>query len=183
MNTDTTIICKNCNTPFTKDGHIRHQLYCGKCHLNRTVETNTGKVVYDNGRKIPESRLVYERAYGEIPSGLDIHHIDGNVRNNDISNLMALSRGDHTRLHKATNIKRTGLLRPIKGEGRKEVRVMRQELLSISEAAKILKIGQQTIRKHCREGHINAFKFGRQWRIINSDNWWLDLNNGHKKGE
>lgn len=34
-----------------------------------------------------------------IPDGMDIHHLDMNKDNNDISNLICLSTADHTKLH------------------------------------------------------------------------------------
>lgn len=44
-------------------------------------------------------RFVWENHYGTIQEGLDIHHIDGNKDNNDISNLETLSRSDHRKEH------------------------------------------------------------------------------------
>lgn len=44
-------------------------------------------------------RYVWEKEHGNIPPGYDIHHIDGNKKNNDISNLMMISRSDHASLH------------------------------------------------------------------------------------
>lgn len=53
-----------------------------------------------HGRSYPEHILVWEKAHGQsVPPGYDIHHIDGNGRNNDPSNLMLLSHSDHIRLH------------------------------------------------------------------------------------
>lgn len=51
-------------------------------------------------------RRIYERAIGPIPidkNGItfDIHHIDGNHSNNNISNLMALSIQEHYDIHLA----------------------------------------------------------------------------------
>lgn len=39
----------------------------------------------------------------EIPKGFCVHHIDGNKKNNDISNLCLLSMGAHTKLHQLQN--------------------------------------------------------------------------------
>lgn len=39
----------------------------------------------------------------EIPQGFCVHHIDGNKKNNDISNLCLLSMGAHTKLHQLQN--------------------------------------------------------------------------------
>lgn len=48
---------------------------------------------------------IYKQHYGEIPRdsqgrSYDIHHIDGDYTNNDISNLVALSIEEHYNLHK-----------------------------------------------------------------------------------
>lgn len=43
--------------------------------------------------------LVYEHYKGEIPENYQIHHIDENKLNNDISNLVALSPLEHKRVH------------------------------------------------------------------------------------
>ena len=45
-----------------------------------------------NDNYISEARYVYEKHYGEIPKGYWIYHLDGNVSNNNIDNLMALDR-------------------------------------------------------------------------------------------
>jgi hypothetical protein len=45
-------------------------------------------------------RKLYEQTYGiTIPHDFDIHHIDFNHNNNDISNLVALPKELHNRLH------------------------------------------------------------------------------------
>jgi hypothetical protein len=49
-------------------------------------------------------RKIYEEHYGSIPKDIngrsyDIHHIDGNPNNNDISNLIALSIQEHYNIH------------------------------------------------------------------------------------
>ena len=53
-----------------------------------------------HGKKVQEHILVWERANGrKLPEGYDIHHIDGNGRNNDLSNLMLIEHGEHAKLH------------------------------------------------------------------------------------
>lgn len=50
-------------------------------------------------------RDVWESFCGEkIPNGWDIHHIDENKENNDISNLMIIEKSQHAKLH---NTKKT----------------------------------------------------------------------------
>jgi hypothetical protein len=49
-------------------------------------------------------RKLYENFYGEIPKDsfgrtFDIHHIDGNRKNNSIDNLICLSIEDHYKIH------------------------------------------------------------------------------------
>ena len=43
---------------------------------------------------------------------------------------------------------------------------METKLLSLKEAAEVLKIGVRTLEKLCREGKMpGAIRIGRQWRI------------------
>ena len=44
-------------------------------------------------------RYVWEYYNGEIPKGYEIHHIDMDRDNNDISNLQLLSRSEHRKIH------------------------------------------------------------------------------------
>lgn len=44
-------------------------------------------------------RVEWERHHGPIPSGIEIHHRDMNVRNWDIENLQAVTRLAHKRIH------------------------------------------------------------------------------------
>lgn len=51
------------------------------------------------GRTVLVHRLVYERAHGPIPPGWVVHHIDHDKQNNDLTNLVAMSRADHSAHH------------------------------------------------------------------------------------
>jgi len=51
------------------------------------------------GKRTTAQRVIYLEAYGSIPLNWEIHHINGNPRDNRLTNLMALSRPDHERLH------------------------------------------------------------------------------------
>lgn len=44
-------------------------------------------------------RDVWEYHNGPVPSGMHIHHIDGDTGNNDIQNLACVSRADHWKEH------------------------------------------------------------------------------------
>lgn len=60
------------------------------------------KGYYKVGRKLLH-RLIYEDYYGvTLLSTTDIHHIDGNNVNNDISNLRPMTHGDHRRFHEVS---------------------------------------------------------------------------------
>lgn len=45
-------------------------------------------------------RILWNYCYGEIPTGFEIHHVDGNSLNNDISNLQLLTGHEHKKLHR-----------------------------------------------------------------------------------
>jgi hypothetical protein len=42
---------------------------------------------------------IYESKYGVIPNGFEIHHIDFNKLNNEISNLQLVTPSEHTKIH------------------------------------------------------------------------------------
>ncbi len=45
-------------------------------------------------------RIVWEAAYGGIPKGFDVHHIDEDKLNNSLSNLTLMSHVEHCRMHR-----------------------------------------------------------------------------------
>lgn len=51
------------------------------------------------GRRIRLHRYIWEKINGNIPKGYDIHHIDHNKDNNDISNLELISSYRHKKVH------------------------------------------------------------------------------------
>jgi hypothetical protein len=59
------------------------------------------KRVYDpkTGKQVGEHIMAWRSRFGEIPKGLELHHIDGDKRNNAISNLMLVTRTEHSRIH------------------------------------------------------------------------------------
>lgn len=50
--------------------------------------------------RILEHRYVWQCHNGPIPANHVIHHIDGNIWNNDIDNLQCVTRAAHRRLHR-----------------------------------------------------------------------------------
>ena len=55
----------------------------------------------DNGNRktIRHHRIIWETAFGEIPNGFEIHHIDHNRTNNSISNLELVEASQHKKNH------------------------------------------------------------------------------------
>ena len=65
-------------------------------------------------------RYVYEYYNGEIPKNYDIHHIDENKDNNDISNLQLMQSNEHKKYHgnNLTDIQKQNLRKNIKENAR-----------------------------------------------------------------
>ncbi len=51
-------------------------------------------------RKMLEHRFVWEQEVGPIPSGMSIHHRNGNSLDNRLENLQMMPLGEHIRSHK-----------------------------------------------------------------------------------
>jgi len=53
-----------------------------------------------NGKSISKHRKLWIKFYGSIPSGMIIHHINGNKKDNRLENLECISRKEHRKKHK-----------------------------------------------------------------------------------
>lgn len=51
---------------------------------------------------------IWERANGPVPHGHIVHHLDGDRLNNQIENLMPMTRADHARHHNSIHDQYTG---------------------------------------------------------------------------
>lgn len=51
------------------------------------------------GKLYLQHKYLWEQKFGLVPSGHDIHHIDGNKQNNSLDNLELLTRTEHKRKH------------------------------------------------------------------------------------
>lgn len=69
-------------------------------------ETERYKYVCVNRKPVAEHIVVWEKAFGPKPEGCDIHHIDGNGKNNALENLVCLTKSEHKMLH--AKLKREG---------------------------------------------------------------------------
>lgn len=68
-------------------------------YKNGRVEGEYARILVD-GKYIREHRYLMEKVIGrKLNKGEVVHHIDGNSRNNSISNLALMESGEHTRLH------------------------------------------------------------------------------------
>lgn len=54
-----------------------------------------------HGRWMPLHKAIYLEAYGEIPNGYQIHHLDNNRFNNRANNLVALTVEEHRKIHES----------------------------------------------------------------------------------
>lgn len=66
------------------------------------MPTEKGYIRYErdeDGRLRFEHSIVWEKAYGKIPLGMQIHHLDFNRENNDINNLKLVTPLEHKRIH------------------------------------------------------------------------------------
>lgn len=77
--------------------------------INCKIRTDLGNAWYNprlkryvikyRGVIMPLHKAVYLKANGKIPKGYEIHHVDGNKFNNHVSNLVALPREEHKKMH------------------------------------------------------------------------------------
>ena len=70
----------------------RHQKFNG---LIYTRHKDSGHY----SRELLLHRVVWQHFFGEIPKGFDVHHRDCDPSNNDITNMMLLTRSEHRKLH------------------------------------------------------------------------------------
>ena len=62
---------------------------------------NNGYMGRTTGQRTMLHRDVWSHTHGQIPEDHDIHHVDHDRMNNDISNLELISKSEHAKLHAA----------------------------------------------------------------------------------
>ena len=116
--------CEGCGreikVPNAQYKRAKHH-YCSRpCHMKvMNLELNPQRMTPEVRQKLRMSRLnkgegkTYTKTYGRhthrvvaeqmlgrpLKPGEIVHHIDGNKRNNDPSNLMVMTQSEHCRLH------------------------------------------------------------------------------------
>lgn len=65
-----------------------------------------------NGKLVFEHVFVWEKHYGKIPKGYQVHHKDRNPANNDINNLQLVTPLEHKRIHEGCILKEGEWLKP-----------------------------------------------------------------------
>ena len=69
-----------------------------KALKEKNTPTRNYKTISVNGVRVREHRWIMEQHLGrKLASWEHVHHLDGNHRNNNISNLEVLSNADHQR--------------------------------------------------------------------------------------
>ena len=107
-------------------------------------------------------RLVYETFVGKIPKGLEINHIDGNKRNNRLSNLELCTSRENS-LHAL----RTGLWKPKKGEDHPLAKLAESDVLDIYTLIK-QGYGNAEIAAlyDLDRSYINCIRSGTRWQEL-----------------
>lgn len=80
--------------------------------INENQQAFNGSIYYKNKNHLHYDkctnihREVFRYYNGKIPEGYDIHHIDNNPNNNDISNLQMLTRLEHRAIHSKPSVRK-----------------------------------------------------------------------------
>lgn len=97
------------NPMFGKTGENHHN-YIGRASDHKGYYTVVRPPwYYSRARRVFEHHVVYceHNNLKCIPEGMEVHHLDFDPSNNNIENLILLSKGDHIKLHRFLN--KTGI--------------------------------------------------------------------------
>lgn len=99
-------------------------------------------------------REIYKDHYGDIPDGMEIHHIDFNPLNNNLENLQLLTKFQHQSLHMKKRWEKPEWGNCVKKYNNHEVCVERGKLSAKKRIQKLLQNKKETICEVCGEKTI-----------------------------
>lgn len=149
---------------FYSDGRIEKN---GK---SCTRENHDGYLDVDYCKKTWRShRLIYTIFIGEIPSGLEIDHIDGNRKNNSIHNLEPITHGENIRRAAARGSYKNNALRSGSNHGRSILDDM--QVLTIRTMPKRAKNGRGSGVSNAELAKLYGVSVTRIANIRNGKEW------------
>ncbi len=105
------------------------------------------RYLYVGGQKVALHRLIIEEQLGRtLDSNEVVHHVDGDPLNNELSNLVVLSRAEHQRLHQ-TGSKRTRWTR----DEEERAAELAEAGLTLMQISKVLGRCHSGVSKHVRK--------------------------------
>ena len=105
------IKCENCNKEFEAAPKHKDNKYCSlECFYehrrNRERKATIGRrgyryIWFTDGSSMPEHRYIMEKHLGrKLNPNEHVHHKDFSRDNNNIENLMVVTRGEHSKIHR-----------------------------------------------------------------------------------
>lgn len=96
--------CDNCGKTFLKKrsdiARSKHNYCSHECEIEYRRKHRKQNTRYLQEECEQQHRLIVERIIGrKLLTSEQVHHIDGNSRNNDPSNLMVVTAQEHSRIH------------------------------------------------------------------------------------
>ena len=140
----------------------------------RTAVLGQGGYKYfwiSDGTSIKEHRAVMEQMIGrKLEPGEEVHHIDGDRANNNPSNLMLLTKSEHSRLHRLKDLERNKL--PFGASNIEK----RKKVVGINKAGEVLRFNSFREARLAGFSHAHDCCKGRRktdkgysWRYDNDD--------------
>lgn len=93
-------VCCSCGKTFIKTNKI--QKFCPDCHIKRETISSYSKLSHDPYHRTTNHSTEHRCAIAailQLKESEVVHHADLNPRNNDLSNLIIMSRSDHSSYH------------------------------------------------------------------------------------